>query len=310
MKRRPTLLASLIVLWFLPSIVGHTASSQVPSGALAILRRIPVQSNGRVKPLETFAKDALRLITGAARWEHQDPVETVLLMMADPETWQARPMISIPFRPLREPLGMDVHTSAISYNDLVASRKLMRMLPAIVQKQQRDEKLTMVEQETLDAFQRFVAISELFEPESRIAMVPPPPGAMTVEWSPIEKSEGYSESPRQAFRSAWADLLTAIRTQNAEAMIANAQRFQQLLREANPSAYPRWRLSLEVAYNRWHPFQLVQVLYLIAFMMLVRALMRPKQNRRETRLGFLAYGAALVLHVTGIMTRVVIGGRP
>ena len=163
----------LLTAWLcvLPAY-GRAAAPVVPREALDMTRRIAIQHNGRTKPFDSFARETLQLITGSPRVGKGDAVATVLTMMAEPERWQAEPLLSVQFHPLREALGMDATAARISYNDLVASRKLMRMLPAIMQKQQHEEKLSMLENETMDAFQRFVALSNLFE--QKLALVPPP----------------------------------------------------------------------------------------------------------------------------------------
>jgi len=76
----------------------------------------------------------------------------VLSSIAHPEHWQEQPLIAIPFRPLRDALGLNPATTHVSQSELIATRTLMRLLPPIVAKQERDEKLSMLEQETLEAF--------------------------------------------------------------------------------------------------------------------------------------------------------------
>lgn len=159
-------------------------SADAPKDALDTVRRLAVQHNGRHKPFDSFARETLETMTGAPQRGRQDPVDTVLGIIASPERWQQEPLVSVPFLPLRDALGMDRKTSHISYNDLVAARKLMRLLPAIVQKQQRDEKLSILENETMDAFQRFVALSSLLE--QKLVLVPPPSSASR-EWLPIQE---------------------------------------------------------------------------------------------------------------------------
>ena len=141
----------------------QSATARLPREALEIVRRLAIQDRGRVKPFDSFARETLEQITGSPTYRGQDPVETVLGIIAAPESWQDAPLLWIPFRPLREPLGMGPKTSHVSYNELLGTRRLMRLLPVIVQKQQRDEKLSMLEQEIMDAYERFVSLSALLE---------------------------------------------------------------------------------------------------------------------------------------------------
>ena len=87
------------------AMLGSAEAASTPKD-LAAIRRLAIQHNGRFKPFDSFARETLAHITGSPRHGGQDPVETVLQILASPEPWQAKPLIAIPFRPLREPLGL------------------------------------------------------------------------------------------------------------------------------------------------------------------------------------------------------------
>src|SRR3989338_237572 len=148
---------------------------------------------------------------------------------------RARPMIEVPSLPIREALGMGRHEPRASYNDLVASRKLMRMLPAIAEKQQRDEKLTMLEQETMDAFDRFVSFSRLTE--QTVSLVPPP-SAMEQVWLPVLEPAGHPDERQAALKEAWTALLQAVKAQRSEAMAPEARRLAGTLPAPSPPPTP------------------------------------------------------------------------
>ncbi len=269
------------------------ASSTVPREAMEVLRRIPIQHKGRHKPFDSFARETVKHVTGQSRIEGQDPVVSVISMMAEPEPWQAKPLLAVPFRPLREALGLEPHTSRSSYNDLVASRKLMRLLPAIVQKQQRGEKLTMLEQETMDAFDRFVSLSNLFE--QKLELVP--------STHPTERSWLSILEQADALRQPWSDLLSAIRAGRVDTAVTSSRRLAGALAAVNPAAYPaRWRVELEVFYNHAAPFRIAQGLYGLAILGLLLQAFR--------RAGWAVLVAAFAVHGAGILMRVMIGGRP
>lgn len=282
------------------------ASADTPNSSLDTVRRLAIQHNGRLKPFDSFAWETLETITGSPARGGQDPVETILAIIASPERWQQEPLVSVPFIPLRDALGMDRKTSHISYNDLVAARKLMRMLPPIVQKQQRDEKLTMLENETMDAFQRFVTLSGLLE--QKLVLVPPPSSASR-EWLPVLEPAGYPAAQQDAIRSAWAALLAAHRSGDASALSRAAGDLSGTLHRLNPAAYPApWRLQTEVFYNRAAPFRVARMIYLVAAVLLLLSLIAA--GRRAAVWGIAALGAAFAVHGAGILARVVLGGRP
>jgi cytochrome c-type biogenesis protein CcsB len=306
MSRRLSLVLACVAAILGLVLAAEPSSAAVPPETLQVVRRIAIQHNGRHKPFDGFARETLQQITGESRVDGADPVETVLSIIASPEEWQAKPLLSIPFGPLREPLGMDAKSRHISYNDLVASRKLMRMLPPIVQKQQREEKLTMLEQETMDAFDRFVVFSRLVD--QQLELVPPPAGADR-SWLSIAEPAGHPDPQQQLLRSTWSAFVSSIRQGDPSAMAASAAQLRDTLRSVNPSAYPApWRLELEVFYNHAFPFRIAQLLYAIAVLGLAIGLARNAPPAAAA--GFVALWAAFAIHAAGIALRVVLGGRP
>src|SRR3989338_8438530 len=217
---------------------------------------------------------------------------------------RARPMIEVPSLPIREALGMGRHEPRASYNDLVASRKLMRMLPAIAEKQQRDEKLTMLEQETMDAFDRFVLFSGLTEQKVHLV---PPPSAMEQVWLPVLEPAGHPDDRQAAIREAWTALMKDVRAGRADAIGVSARQLAERLRAANPAAYPAsWRIEVEVFYNHANPFRAARLFYLVAALGLLVDLLRS--GPRAARLGLAALWGGAALHAAGGLLRVGLGG--
>ncbi len=302
------LLASGLIILSIAALpcVWAESSAPLPADALAVLRRIVIQHNGRNKPLDSFARETLQLIAGEPRIGHDDPVQTVFSIMADPERWQEVPLVSVPFMPLREGLGMDRKASRISYNDLVASRKLMRMLPSIVEKQRREEKLSILENETMDAFQRFAALSGLLE--QKLNLVPSPRDDDPV-WLPVSEPSGYASAQQDVIHTAWTELMRAVRASDGPAVTVAARHFSGVLQQWRPHAYsPAWRIDLEVFYNHVNPFRIAQLLYLLAIIALVLGLSQSASS--WARVGLWAVSTAFIVHGTGIAMRVVIGGPP
>lgn len=281
---------------------------RVPPSALKTIRHVAIQHNGRHKPVDSFAWETLKLITGSSRVNQEDPAVTVLSIMAWPEAWQAQLLLSVPFKPLREQLGLAPKITHVSYNELLATRKLMRMLPAIVQKQQRDEKLTMLEQETMDLYERFVTLSALFE--QNLELVPPPSGSGPhASWLPIFEPAGYPRAQQEALRNAWTSFLQAAREGEAAAVEQTAHALSQTLRAANPSSYPAsWRLTLEVLYNHVTPFRVARALYVAACVLLLLGLRKARQ--RAAMIGMVLLSIAAALHAGDMAIRVILGGRP
>ena len=68
------------------------------------LGEIPIQYAGRVKPFESFAREAVLYVTGKPAYEKKNPTRTVWGWMTQPEKWskgQRRDRRCAPVRGLR-----------------------------------------------------------------------------------------------------------------------------------------------------------------------------------------------------------------
>jgi cytochrome c-type biogenesis protein CcsB len=106
------------------------AGPRLEPDTLDALRALPVMHDGRVKPLDTVARQTIRQITGHAYFgvpvetngelevaQKMDPVELMLALMSDPEGWAQVPMIQVELLELRDWLGMPrshTHIAAMS----------------------------------------------------------------------------------------------------------------------------------------------------------------------------------------------------
>jgi cytochrome c-type biogenesis protein CcsB len=276
---------------------GPVELSSVRPEALEDIRHLAILHNGRLKPLDSFARETLRLITGSPRLGRQDPVAAVLSIAASPSEWMEAKIIAIPFVPLRQQLGVEEQTTHVSYNELVSTRKLMRMLPAIVAKEQRDEKLTLLENETMDVYNRFVSLTQLLQQEFPIV---PPTDPGTTVWVPVLQAP---------LKDTWESLVLAFGRGDATQAQRLSEQVAEAARRVNPSVYPAaWRLHLEVLYNRMNPFVIARTLYGITTVLLLIGLIGSRH--RLIRVGFRLFLAACLLHAAGILTRVIVGGRP
>lgn len=298
-----------LVVGFLTVLGGWVEAQvyqQLPEQSLHELRYIVVQHKGRLKPLDSFAWESLDRITDSPRYGKQDPVATLLHMAASPEYWSQVPLIAVPYKPLREDLGMESDQDRISVADIQMSGKLNALIPPIVRKQEVDEELTIRENEILDVFNRLAIASDILNHQWHLI---PPAEEHLVEWYPISSPQGHPPELLQGISESWNRLITATRDNDAGAQVESVRRLRILLREAGARKYPPdWRIEWEVRYNQWRPFVLSQILYAAAALLLLMSVMRS--SSRWYVWGFYLFGMGFAAHTLGILLRVILGGRP
>jgi ABC-type transport system involved in cytochrome c biogenesis permease subunit len=146
-------IAGLSVKIFLPVLSAGTSNvvaaqkMQVPPYDYAAWHSLPVQENGRIKPFATACEEAVRHITGRARFEDKDPVTVVVMWMmrhgtsdSDADNWEKYHFILCPDHDLRrliyedlrepdEPLSEEqLHGKYVSPQELRRSKKYKALL--------------------------------------------------------------------------------------------------------------------------------------------------------------------------------------
>ena len=277
----------------------------LPQEVESALGGLPIQHNGRVKPFESFSREALSLMTGSETIGGASPVATLLHMIAFPDQWENEPLLSIPYRPLRQELGLSPKQSHISYQGLFAV-SFMKRLPPIVAKEASHEKLTLLENETMDLYNRFTILYAILSGDLRLV---PSADAKEATWLTLTRLSDLKESDRKNIQEEWQNFLNAYRGGDKTRAFEALQAFRTTVRALHPAAIPEnWRLSLEVRYHRLDPLRWAWVLYGVAAFFLALAL--SKRFSFLHRTGLVFFIGSLCLHAGGIVTRMVIAGRP
>src|SRR5437867_7490659 len=147
MKLRPLMLLAAVLVLPSPLRAGPE---------LGPLRTIAIQDGGRLKPLDTFARETARRVSGAVPFtggesvRGLDPMEWLLAMMADPARWRQEPIVKVSHAGVRAAAGLPPRAdhrysfAALTGHAglLAAADKIDEMLP-----KDRAAKLDRVERE-------------------------------------------------------------------------------------------------------------------------------------------------------------------
>ena len=79
----------ILLLFILFSIVEAKPSPKLNPHEMdfTILKKIPTQHGGRLKPLDTFAREALQTVTGKTKFHNMEAIEVIFSWMFYPTTW-------------------------------------------------------------------------------------------------------------------------------------------------------------------------------------------------------------------------------
>jgi cytochrome c-type biogenesis protein CcsB len=132
----PTMGRSILVaLALLPLDSAAFAQS---SADVEALRRLPVQHDGRVMPLDTLARETVWNVTGSHSWNGQDPAATFVGWLLDPKSAATAPAVKVT-KTLAIAAGLDPKTRRVSFEQLVANQRVMQLIQQAGMAAQREQ---------------------------------------------------------------------------------------------------------------------------------------------------------------------------
>lgn len=281
----------------------------------AILGKIPVQSGGRVKPFESFAREALLSVTGKLSCEGESAATVVWKWIASPETWYTKSFLPVRFSSLREEFSLMVIGGKISPELVLTHSGFQEKVGQALERQKKKESLTRLEKKRIELYDEarlFQAVAQgslpgIFpRPENPGEGWIPLAGLADPERRAILESE-YSPSRLTQVQASLARLLQAFREGEEGHLLNAAREFSSSLKhllESKGIVLDENKIRAELLYNRARPFQWAWIFYLASavlwFFLRSRFPLVP--------LGF--FIAGFLAHSLGFLLRCQIAGRP
>jgi cytochrome c-type biogenesis protein CcsB len=293
------------------------AAATVPAAAevdLSPLRTVAIQEGGRTKPLDTFARETARRVSGARaftggeRIGGLDPAEWAVSLVADPGRWQEERMFRVTHAALRERIALPAGQDRFSFRELAGHQPFLDAAADVHERLRIDPdgRLDPVEQEVAGLYDTLALVSAVFSGEAlRIVPNPSAPDGAWLSVAELGKAEGESAA---RLRQQVGDLAVASRKGDREGLALAAAALSRSLREIAPAEYPSAAaLEREVRYNRLKPFRLAWLFYLGGFLALLAAL--GVRARAASALGLVLVAGGFALNTYGMYLRTLISGR-
>jgi len=152
---------ALLVLALLAGATAARAAPQPAAPDPEQLRRLPVQHDGRVMPLDTLAREMVWTVTGASTWQGQDPVATISTWCFDPANASALPLVKIGSRALAEALALPPGTTHASFAQLAQNPAFEQWLRAAHQAEEEGRPLHGLLQDAAKLEKRMLAMQSV-----------------------------------------------------------------------------------------------------------------------------------------------------
>ncbi len=283
--------------------------------------RLIVQDfRGRMKPLDTLARETVMKVTKSSSFEGRHPIDVFLGFAVFPQQWYHYPTIVVKNPGVQDMLGVSHDTHHVSIGSLLqgGGYKLQAQAEAAHRTPPNERDKTT---QRLISFDERVHIlyAALQGTSLRIFPIPDDPGH---KWEGVQTVlESLPEGdPRAAEFRAAADALFLGLEEHDTARIHEGLRLTAALQEKyGAGVMPAdFRVDAEMTLNSLHPFERSTLPYLGGFLLLIIAYFRGlfRRNERPWKLreplyglGMLLFTAGFLLHTYGFVLRWVASGR-
>ena len=301
---------TFILLLTLVSAAGAEPLDYHNFGVLAI------QDAGRRKPVDTFARETLLRISGAATYTGTDgrvwtAPDFLLSSLFDTHDWRKEPLVLIPYHPLADKLGLDPQRKRFSLEELGGATTLPSLIQQAQQLTQQQKEVPRELKEAESLATRMESFGHLLD-NSAFTIVPPAAGGQSDRWAvPTPDNDGYDQAAYKAAMDKLSLMAQAYNADNGFDFSLNAALLRKALRDLNPDAYPTdSMLQLEYTYNHLRAFMWAVMIYAVAFIVLLVANARKGKAKFLTTVGIVIAVAGFLAQATGIAMRCIIAGRP
>jgi cytochrome c-type biogenesis protein CcsB len=297
----------------IPSLLALSLPGLLLAGTeVAPLRGIAIQTGGRTKPLDTFARETARRVTGAKPFGFErvgglEPTEWVLSMIATPERWRGESIVKVTHAGLRNAAGLPDDKDRYSFDELVSHEGFLGATEKVHAKLRQDEDIDPVERELADLYDTLSIMSGMMSGEAlRIVPHPDDPKATWYSIADLNNPQ-FPQGPR--IRALVGALVSAYTAGDLPGVETASAGLASRLAAIAPAVYPAEKdLGMEVHYNRAKPFRTAWILYLLGFLALIASF--PLASKTFSRIGMGLVGGGFLFNGYGMLLRTMISGRP
>lgn len=294
---------------------------------------VPVLAGGRLKPLDSYARELVLAVTGSRTYQGWDPVDLLVSWIAAPRIWPDRAFIRINRKDLKRQVGLDEERTLFTPRELYSNASLAQYATRLgaPEKAQTDigaqdgrTKQNPREAELRQVVEHLGIFNRTVSGEGWPLL----PRREHAPWGTLADGMGGGADARTAgadkkIQAIFVELLKAYQRSDSEAF---AQQSELLRSEVQGAALAvgSWPTSgtgdllAEVRFNRARPFFWSWILYLLAGLAWFVPLRLARQKagsrkgwgRAAEGLALALSAAGTALHVGGMVLRSYLAGRP
>ena len=287
---------------------GHEGHDHAPAPTFVTLSdpareqagRLLIQDyRGRMKPLDTQAREMVMKVAKKTKFQGRDPVDMYLNWTANSNYWWNQPVIAVRFAGLKDLLGVDQSVRHVSPASLFENGSYR--LSAAVQEAHRtpDRDRTKTQRKLISFDERFNLLYMTFQ--GTTLRLYPVPGDENNTWLDIQSVRSKLGSDvASLYETAYTEFSQGLHTGDNGRILNGIRQIDSLQHQFGAAVIPPdTRLDAELTYNRAHVFSWMMVPLLVAFAILLPLYIWNLFRRGGVRLSFRNpfYSLGLVVYV-------------
>ncbi|MFO0833168.1 MAG: cytochrome c biogenesis protein CcsA [Phycisphaerales bacterium] len=279
--------------------------------------RVPVCADGRVKPLDTYARNSLMQISGRQSADFDgrraSATEWIVELMSAPSKAAKRNVFRIDHPDVVALLGVtDTKRTRFSWAEL--EPKLSEIFRQADMAEQADpKKRDPFQREIVQLGRRVALYANIAQMQSPLMIAPMGAGE---DWRPLEDVVRDQKLAEQESAKSVIQVLASRANDRPQEADAEVAAYNGLLAVKSPGLLAT--AGYETLFNRTEPFYQSSVLYVLAFVLACLCLLARQTSAGSAggwfmalnRATLVAIALAFVVHTIGIAARIYLQGRP
>lgn len=294
--------------------------------------QIPVLSGGRMKPLDSLAREFTLTVTGKRVFKGWDPIELMLSWLAFPKAWDREEFINITRRDVKRQLGLDENRSYFSPEELFTKSYLAdyagKMGPGGLTNEQstpisKTSRTDPRNAEMKRVVERVSIYRAIVTGEAWTIVPATAPNPWFSIAMPDHATSGVQGLPGGKIRENFMKVLASYFRGDQDGFTYAVSDLKSSVIEGVGPAWDQStakKVGLESWFNRVHPFRLAWIIYFLAFLVWILARLFHPSNvlddakspgmKKWVSVALPLTLIAFLVHIGGMAVRCYIAGRP
>jgi len=281
---------------------GSNSFTTLSNPARELASRLIIQDfQGRMKPLDTLAREMTMKVAKSTKFQERHPVDMFLNWTADPQYWWNEDVIGVRHGGLKNLLGVTPETKRLSMASLFVDGKYRLLTQVREAHRTPDRERSKVQRKLLTFDERFNLLYMTFQ-GTTLRMFPVP-GDENNSWLDInDVIPRLNSEQADQYSAAYSALMNGLKNGDNGLVMKGLEGINTIQHQYGAEVIPsEKKLNAELIYNRSHIFSYMMIPLLGAFVLLMGVFFWNLFRHRMARISFrnVFYSLGMLMYAVG-----------